>query len=340
MFESARLKLTAWYLLIIMLISGFFSMAFYHAATQEVQMIIDRIESAQERIRDEFPAISPRFRDLPPFTLEELEAVKDRIKFNLILLNGFILVVAGGICYFLAGRTLRPIQIMVDEQKQFISNASHELRTPIATMRAEMEASLLEKDISDKRARELIESNLEELTTLQNLANNLLQLAQVHSMKAEQFTENILMNEVIAAASKKVRHKAKQKKITLATDIEKYAVVGNKQKLEEVFVILLDNAIKYSPEKSTVKVQAKRANRMLQVSVIDIGIGIGKQDMPHIFERFYRADKSRNEEGYGLGLSIAKKIIETHNGSISVKSKEQKGTTFVVALPLKPSSKN
>lgn len=338
MFESARLKLTAWYLLIIMLISGFFSVAFYHAATQEVQIIIDRIEYAQERMRDEFPSMPPRFRDVPPFTLEELEAVKSRIMVSLILLNGFILIVAGGVCYFLAGRTLRPIQIMVDEQKQFISNASHELRTPIATMRAEMEASLLEKTIPDNRARELINSNLEEVTTLQNLTNNLLQLAQIHNMQSKQFLEKVTLVDIVATAKKNVQHKAKRKDITIAINVEKFSLFGNKQKLEEVFIILLDNAIKYSPEKSTVSISARKSNRQIIVSVSDAGIGISREDLPHIFERFYRADKSRNEEGYGLGLSIAKKIVEAHNGSITVKSKEKKGTTFIVTLPLKISS--
>lgn len=337
MFETARLKLTAWYLLIIMLISSTFSVAFYHVATREIQFVIDKIKHQQERIKHDFPSrIQPQM--LPPFSIEELEFVKDRIRDNLILLNGFIFIVAGAAGYFLAGRTLRPIKIMVDEQNQFISSASHELRTPIATMRAEMESSLMEKDISDKEARTLISSNLEELTTLQNLTNNLLRIAQIHSKGAVSKTEILSLQELVSIAIKKLAPLAKQKDITISSEIGVHKVMGDKPSLTELFVILLDNAIKYSPEKSQIRLQSKKEKSSVSVFIRDEGIGITKKDVPRVFERFYRADKARNKDGYGLGLSIAKKIVETHNGTITVTSKENKGTTFTVTLPLKAHS--
>lgn len=158
MFESARLKLTAWYLLIIMLISMLFSAAIYNIATREIQFVIHRMQYEQYRQQKEgFPGRSgPQIQ----FTIEELEAVKDRLKYQLFFINAVIFFTAGGAGYFLAGRTLRPIKSMIDEQNQFISSASHELRTPIATMRAEMEGSLLEKNIADKDARKLINTGV------------------------------------------------------------------------------------------------------------------------------------------------------------------------------------
>src|ERR1700722_9291327 len=175
MFQSARLKLTAWYLVIIMLVSGTFSIAFYRVSTNEIQRVIDRIHYLQSQS-------SQLMLPTPPnavITLDQLQDVKTRLELALIVVNGFIFVIAGGAGYFLAGRTLRPIQIMVDEKNQFISDASHELRSPIATLRAEMEATLLEKYLGDKEARNLIESNLEELGKMQELANSLLQLAHM-----------------------------------------------------------------------------------------------------------------------------------------------------------------
>lgn len=322
-----------------MLISGTFSVAFYHLATQEINFVIQRIQHEQERLEHDFPT---RFRPqlVPRFSIEELEAVKDRIRNNLILLNGFIFVVAGAAGYFLAGRTLRPIKTMVDEQNQFISSASHELRTPIATMRAEMESSLMEKNISDKEARALISSNLEELTTLQNLTNSLLRIAQVHANGKAAKTEKLSIQDIVMSAQKRVASLAKQKNITLSSEIGSYTVLGDRASLTEVFVILIDNAIKYSPENSQIRLQSKKEKGNVLLFVKDEGIGISKKDLPHIYERFYRADKARSKEGYGLGLSIAKKIIETHNGTIEVVSKENKGTTFTVTLPLKRSSKN
>jgi signal transduction histidine kinase len=332
MFESARLKLTAWYLLIIMLISGFFSMAFYQAATQEIQIIMRKIEHEQHKQQYGHPDY-PRRYSLPPFSLEDLQAVKDRIKFNLIFLNGFIFIVSGAAGYFLAGRTLRPIKLMIDEQNQFISSASHELRTPISTMRAEMEGSLLEKNISDREARHLINSNLEELSTLQDLTNSLLRLAHVHNVKAEKYAEVLSIADILHAAKKKITPLAKKKNIVIDIDSADAEIIGDKRSLIEVFVILLDNAIKYGPDKSQVTVKTVIEKGAIIVHVIDNGIGINKKDLQHIFERFYRADKSRNKDGYGLGLSIAKKIIETHGGTITVQSKMKKGTTFTVQLP-------
>ncbi len=114
-------------------------------------------------------------------------------------------------------------------------------------------------------------------------------------------------------------------------------ITGDRNSMKEVFVILLDNAIKYSPPQSEIHITTEMAKNAVTINVIDNGIGIAKKDLLHIFERFYRADKSRNEEGYGLGLSIARKMVETHNGSIAVQSKINKGTTFSVTLPLKTS---
>lgn len=335
MFHNARIKLTAWYLLIIMIISGLFSVEFYHASTREIQYVIERMEMQQERLKQ--MGFSPPQQPHMPFTIEELEAAKNRIKLSLIVVNAFIFVFAGGAGYFLAGRTLRPIKVMIDEQNQFISSASHELRTPIATMRAEMEASLLEKNISDKEARRLIKSNLEELTDLQNLSNTLLRLAKVHNTGADALTETVDLSQAVANAKKKVASLAKKKHITITSGKISAKVTGEKNSLTEVFVILFDNAIKYSPEKTAITIDQKKENASAVITIKDQGIGIAAKDLPHIFDRFYRADKSRNEEGYGLGLSIAKKIIETHNGEIRVTSKVNSGTTFLVSLPLKNS---
>lgn len=330
MFQSARLKLTAWYLLIIMLVSGTFSLAFYHASTEEIQHIINRIRFMQEQ--------SKQYNIPPPpntvITLDQLEDVKQRLQLSLLVVNGFIFVLAGGAGYFLAGRTLKPIQVMVDEQNQFISDASHELRTPIATLRAEMEASLLEKHLSDKEARKLIDSNLEELGKLQELANSLLQLAHVNQ-KGNIYSDTISLNEVIQTAHKKVAPMAKKKHVTFTIESIKGDIIGDKHSLTEVFVNLFDNAIKYSPEKAIVKVSSTQKKHSVAVMVKDTGIGIPAEELEHIFDRFYRADKSRSQaDGYGLGLSIAKKIVNAHDGTISVTSREEKGTTFTLIFPL------
>ncbi len=340
MFQSTRLKLTAWYLLIIMSISTLFSVAIYNNVSRQIEGLI-RIHN--ERVKN-FQFGSPQ-NDLPPRSLsdappmistEDLQKQREQLIYTLFFINLGILVVAGGAGYFLAGRTLRPIKLMVDEQNQFISDASHELRTPIATLRAEMEGKLLEKRISNKEVRKLIASNLEDLDTLQNLADSLLKLTRIHTLNdTQKEMANISLSEVVKAAYKKVLPLAKKKKIKINVKVAEAIVKGDKSNLTEVLVILLDNAIKYSPKGSAVRVVSKVLDHKVKVSVSDRGMGIAKEDLPHIFERFFRADKSRSlVGGYGLGLSIAKKIVESHRGSIRTTSKIGKGSTFEVTLPL------
>lgn len=331
MFQSARLKLTAWYLLIIMLVSLLFSAVIYNNVSRQIERLMhmqnDRIRSFQ---------FKPLEKEPPLISIEELQIQKLQLFYTLLFVNLGIIVIAGGAGYFLAGVTLRPIKLMVDEQNDFISNASHELRTPIATLRAEMEGMLLEKNISDKEARKLISSNLEDLGTLQNLSDNLLKLARIHNVASSQEgMEKVSLGEIIKASRKKVLALAKKKTIAISLNLSKSTVYGNKDSLVEMFVILLDNAIKYSPSHSKISVTSENSSDKVKVLVADQGIGISDQDLPHIFERFFRADKSRSKtDGYGLGLSIAKNIIESHRGSVSVSSKVDQGSVFEIIFPL------
>lgn len=333
MFNKARLKLTAWYLAIIFLISGLFSVAFYQTSTREIQRIVVRMQMIQEEQQGRFNRVL-----LPPHgapSIEELQTAKERLLMNLIMIDGVILIVAGGAAYFLAGRTLTPIRQMVDEQNQFISNSSHELRTPLSTLRAEMEGSLLEKHISDKKARQLITSNLEELGKLQGLSNKLLQLAKIHNPSPVRYEEQLSIKEVIESAVKQIQTLANTKQVNIELKLHDSIVQGDKESLHELFVILLDNAIKFSIEKGGVKIVSKETEDRVVISVTDQGVGIPEEDVEHIFERFYRSDKSRFEiEGFGLGLSIAQQIVEKHDGTIKVVSKVDKGSTFTVSLPL------
>lgn len=333
MFHSARLTLTAWYLIIIMTISIVFSVGFYNLATQEFQRII-RIQ--------EFRFEHPGERNLRPKgfivhkpSIQDLQDANERLKFFLVVLNGVVFVVTGAAGYFLAGRTLRPIKKMMDEQKRFITDASHELRTPLTSLRSEIEVGLRSKTLSLVEAKKLLASNQEEVIRLQALSDRLLELAQSGQQEVER-VENVSLKKSLDAAIKRLNGSIKKKGITIEKDVSTLQVQGVFEKITELFVILLDNAVKYSPAKSTVAVSAKKTDGKVIIKISDHGVGIGKDDLPHIFDRFYRASKSRSGgqvSGYGLGLSIAKKIVESHGGTISAESKGGKGTTFIVYLP-------
>lgn len=340
MFKSARIKLTAWYSLIVMLVSASFSTVIYQALTSE----LDRVERMQRtRIENFQPQGIPplvinnearRFFYLDPDLISE---TKNRIQLTLLLINLVILGVSTAGGYFLSGKTLKPIKDMVEEQNRFVSDASHELRTPLTSLKTEIEVALREKSLKKNEARNLLLSNLEEVDNLEILSDNLIKLAQYQKGKNGLMITGLTLNEIVNEAVKKVAKLAKEKGIQIIDTTKDFSFYGEKTSLTEMLSIFLDNAIKYSPEKSKVSIGSEKVNGHILIRITDEGVGIAKKDLPHIFGRFYRADQSRNKNkiaGYGLGLSIAKEIAERHKGDIKVESKIGQGTKFTISLPL------
>ena len=331
MFDRARLKLTLWYLLIVMLISTAFSIVIYKVLTKEFERFarIQRLR-IEGRIFEKRPIL--------PHTIdpELVRETKKRLGVMLILVNAGIVVLSGATGYFLAGRTLAPIQEMVDEQNRFISDASHELKTPLTSLKTAMEVFLRNKNYTHEEAKTLIAENIQEVNKLQHLSEELLHLAYYEKPTNNTLSEICNLDSIIVHAIKKVSPIAKQKRMTIVNrfDTETVHIRGNKDALVNLFVILLDNAIKYAPAKTTITITARKTTTHIALSITDQGIGISEKDIPHIFNRFYRADTSRSKiDGYGLGLAIAQKIVDAHKGSIQVKSMVQKESTFTVTLP-------
>lgn len=343
MFTQTRLKLTAWYLLIIMLVSISFSMAMYKVLTSELSRMERLHELRQERQLSlpDLNSIPFRQRVSHPFRIdpELITETKNRLKMILFLINGGIFGISGLAGFFLAGRTLKPIKDMVEEQNRFIADASHELRTPITSLKTEIEVNLRDKKLS-KDTKMILESNLEEVNNLQSLSDNLIKLTQYQKTNGNITFENTSLKEVVDEACRKVANLAKHNKVSIHNKVKDFTIQANRQSLSEAFVISLDNAIKYSHKNTSVTLSSHTTDHSIVVYIKDEGIGINKEDLPHLFDRFYRADKSRtkaNIQGYGLGLSIAKQIIDKHQGTISVESEVGKGTTFSIKLPLKHS---
>ncbi len=330
MFQKARSKLTAWYLCIIMFVSVSFSMGMFRILTMELDRI-ERIERVQ---------ISRRFPQPPAFLDPELiEETKQRLILRLVAINVLILTGSAAAGYFLAGRTLKPIADMVDEQNRFITDASHELRTPLTSLKSEIEVNLRDKELSLDQAKTLLKSNLEEVNSLQVLSDGLIRLTQ-YSAPSEPAVTDVSLAVIAGEAVRRIAHAAKQKQIAITNNIPNIKTQGNQTALTELFVIFLDNAIKYSPKQKTIHLTGKKSDGHVVIDIADQGFGIAEKDIPHLFDRFYRADKSRtkiNVPGYGLGLSIAKQIVDQYNGTIRVTSALNKGTTFTIELPVKHS---
>lgn len=336
MFNSARIKLTAWYLLILMFISISFSLIIYHGISNEINRF-----SQNQRLRIERRLLDNNYFPQPPtirFVDPDLiEESKRHLAIILFFINGGIFFVVGSLSYFLAGKTLRPIQEMIDEQNRFISDASHELRTPLTALKSTFEVDLRDKNLTIDDAKNTIRASIEDVNNLQRLSDSLLQLSQYEKPKTNYNFEKVSLKQVIDESIKIVATLAKSKNINIKNSTVDVNLKGNKYGLIDLFVTLLDNAVKYSGEKSVININTKKIDHSVLIAINDQGIGIDRKDIPHLFDRFYRSDMARSKKevsGYGLGLSIAKKIVDQHKGSIVIESKLKKGVKVTVRLPI------
>lgn len=330
-FHSAILKLTIFYVLIAMAISVAFSIGLYNISSSEINRGLGR----QTRVLRDIPADSLQGNMLPNFEdirLQQIAESNDHLKNNLIYFNLLILLLSSALSYFLARKTLYPIEKAMESQHRFTADASHELRTPLTAMRTEIEVNLLDKKLGLTDAKRLLQSNLEEIEKLESLSNALLKLARYQD-ESKIALDKVSLEEAIVEAYEKVESLASKKSIGFKNNLKNISIEGEKQSLVELFVILLDNAVKYSPEKSKIFINMKQDKNFTVISIKDQGIGIRATELPHIFDRFYRCDTSRCKEqanGYGLGLSIAKRIVDLHGGTIFANSKAGKGSEFTV----------
>ncbi len=222
--------------------------------------------------------------------------------------------------------------------RQFSADASHELRTPLTILKGEIEVGL-RKRRRPEEYRKILNSNLEEVNHMTQIVDDLLLLSradmgEVHLQK-NRINLTGLISEVGAQA--KMIAMAKDIRIHLNNDSE-VAVIGDRLRLRELLLNLVDNGVKYTPEGGEIRISVDRYNGRVKLQVMDNGIGIAPEDQSHIFDRFFRVDKARSREagGSGLGLSICKWIVEAHGGEISVESGLGKGSIFSVTLPLAP----
>lgn len=331
MFYSARIKLTAWYLTIIMVVSFSFSAFIYKSVTFEFQRRFDVIETRLELRRLGF--------DPPPgqveLFFEDLNEARKRIILTLLYTNAVVFVFSALAGYFLAGKTLAPIEKLLNEQKRFMADASHELKTPLTIMKTSIEVALRDKKLNLNNAKQVLKETMNETDNLSSLTNDLLSISRLANNNIN--FENIESGNIINLIIKKFTPLAVKKKIKINKTIKNTTINANKDYFEKLISILIDNSIKYSKSGGEISVKSSGDKKYLKVIVKDNGIGINKDDLPHIFERFYRAEASRSKTqvpGFGLGLSLAKQIVELHKGKISVESIQGKGSMFILRLPI------
>lgn len=223
-------------------------------------------------------------------------------------------------------------------QRQFIANASHEIRTPLTIIYSELEYA--KRYIKDQAPKESIDTSLMEIDYLTQMADELLLLAKIDASQLVLDMKPMRFDELVVDCIKLIESLAIKKNIEIKLYIEKAVELqGDKQQLKTVILNLLDNAVKYSPSHSKISVSLSVSNlqpKTARLTIKDSGSGISETELPHIFNRFYRARVVRGGKasGNGLGLAITKQLVELHKGKISVTNKIGKGTSFVVELPL------
>jgi signal transduction histidine kinase len=238
-------------------------------------------------------------------------------------------------------KTLARLQQTIDRQRRFVADASHELRTPLTSIHSYAQV-LEEWALKDPQiGPESVAAIKRESERMKGLVENLLELARGDEGMKLHLKDNNL-TDVVQEAAESARAAVNGKEVLIECPTPKQRVqeeeegvsaVFDRERLRQALSILLDNAVKYTPEGGRVSMRIVEEDASVGVEVSDTGIGIPEEQIPHVFERFYRAEEARSTEGLGLGLSIARQIAEDHGGSIEARSKPREGSTFIIRIP-------
>jgi signal transduction histidine kinase len=316
-FKRARLKLTGWYVLISTAMLAVFTLAAWGAE-----------KNAFSKIEKTFvdPVARPRLTEVLERSIDNFE---HDFWEKLLTLDAVLLLLATLGSFWLSGITLAPIEEMHKEQEEFAGDASHQLRTPLTIIKTELlTVKKTEKNIP-KKYEEVFDSVLEEVGRMQRLVEGLLMLVR----QEEGQEERLELMRIAKGVAEKVISIAREKKIQIKVEGKEVRIRAVKEGVEQVVWILVENAVKYSPEGGVVELTVEEDRSTAILKVKDEGIGISKEDSKKIFERFYRGGSGRKVKGTGLGLAIAKKLVKTHGGELSVTSEVGKGSEFSVRWP-------
>lgn len=225
-----------------------------------------------------------------------------------------------------------------EARNQFVSNASHELKTPLATIKILVESMMYQDDMDPQLRKEFLTDIDKEIDRLSSVVGDLLTLVHIDSHKLRLRREMMLFADTVRESAARLAPLAKKRGQTLRVDVgDNCEMFADPGKLAQVCYNIIENAIKYTPDGGTITVTLRRMGRDAVLDISDTGVGIPPEDLPHVFDRFYRVDKARSRDtgGTGLGLSIVQQIVRLHAGSVTVASERGKGTTFTVQLPVK-----
>lgn len=266
--------------------------------------------------------------------LSDQDRALQQFLIGLLGLGGASAVLIGAGSWWLAGRSLRPAQQAWQQQVTFVANASHELRTPLAVMRASAEVVLRTLSVIDQDRRALLSDLIQECDHMSRLVGDLLLLSRLDGGQLAFERRHIVVSELLTDLQRQAKPLADMQGVALTVRSADCYAWGDPSRLRQVILILLDNALQHTPAGGTIRLESDVRSGSVQIIVADNGSGIALEHLPHVFERFYRSERSRERvDGAGLGLAIARALVEAHQGRITIDSQANVGTRVIVTLP-------
>jgi signal transduction histidine kinase len=263
--------------------------------------------------------------------LNDQDSLLSQYLAGLLILGSIASLLLALASWVLAGRSIKPAQRAWDQQQQFISNASHELRTPLTLMRANADYALRSSSADERE--ESLHDIVDEVDYMNRLVEDLLLLSRLDAHRLTLADESIVLPDLLNETARQVEKLSTAKGVSLSVESSAGTVRGDRVRLRQVLLILLDNALRFTPSGGTIRMSSQWRNRELVITVADSGSGIPPEHLSHIFERFYQVpERTGDGRGNGLGLSIAKGLVEAQHGKISITSQPGKGTSAQIVF--------
>ncbi|MBT3389599.1 MAG: HAMP domain-containing histidine kinase [Chloroflexi bacterium] len=264
--------------------------------------------------------------------LRDQDRVLSQYLVGLLILAGISSLALGLGSWWLSGRSLSPAQQAWNHQQAFVSNASHELRTPLTLIRATADYALRQKNQADQADH--LQTILQECDYMNNLVDDLLLLSRLDSSRLQLTREVVKLPALLSEIEGQFSMLAAAKQVTLKVMDTTGAIWADPIRLRQVLLILLDNALRFTPSQGSIQLATRQHDKECQILVSDQGIGISPEHLPHIFERFYQINNPGVDDSHnnGLGLSIAKELVEAQGGKISLQSQVGKGTLVILTF--------
>src|SRR3989344_2549029 len=326
LFSKARIELTLIYAVILLFILGISSVITYSLFSNRLN------------IRWAEYHRPPRLEEITDINFPD--EARSELALSLFIVNGVLITGAIGLSYILAGITLQPIQQTYNRQRRFLSDASHELRTPLAILQTDLENEL-DNTKASTQEKENSQSHLEEVRRMGKIVKDLLLISRLDGENQLSTPKDVVdLEEIVAIATKRLEGYARKHEVKIfsspITRETPLVVIGNKEHLLQAVTNLIKNGIDYNNPNGKVLLSLKHDQKTAVVTVSDTGIGIAEEEIPKLFDRFYRVDQSRSREmgGSGLGLSIVQSVVHSYGGTVHISSKPGEGTTITLTFPL------